>query len=153
MFEDGRMVDAGDLMRKADEDPASDEEFLGLVAPQRLVKIDEKTDEGASKFLGMTREELIEYHAEKEMNDEGDVTVDASGAASFSITMHQEESEDKFAGLDDEVSNGGTHIAECPKCGAEDVTGSTVELQTRAADESGTQVTKTSCGCTLRNYD
>ncbi|OYR56672.1 hypothetical protein [Halorubrum halodurans] len=41
----------------------------------------------------------------------------------------------------------------CPKCGTDGVSMHTVEQQTRAADESGTQVTKTSCGCTIRRTD
>lgn len=142
------LMDPSDQERSVapDEDP---EAFLEAVAPERLERIQEKFDE-----LPGTRDDLLTYHARKVLKEAEERGEDLHVSGGLTITHHQEERPDIWAGVDsDEQDAGEQSFDECPKCGAEDVSASTVELQTRAADESGTQVTKTSCGCTIRRTD
>lgn len=133
------------------------EAFLAEVAPERL-----ETIEAQFEDLPGTRGELVEYHARKVINEaeeRGEALHVGGDGELFTHTIHQDERGETVSELlkrldeEDDAEADGQTIEECPKCGAENVSADTVELQTRAADESGTQVTKTGCGCTLRNYD
>lgn len=112
----------------------------------------------SNEFPGKSRTELLKgavRMAISRAKDENRTLImpsedDLSGSALEFIT-HQQVRRDRV--LDDSSDDSGTHMDECPKCGTEDITASTVELQTRAADESGTLITKTSCGCTFRRND
>jgi len=131
------------------------EAYLEAVAPGKLSQI-----KSTFESLPGTLDELVKYHARKVAKEHGDSVRTTDGDVRFTITTHRKErSEDVsevLRKLDEESTDDetdGTRIAVCPECGAEDVTGHTVEMQTRAADESGTQITKTSCGCTFRRTD
>lgn len=135
-----------------DDDP---EAFIRAHDPDLLSEIDSKVDRQPG-----TREQYLRHRAKKLSRILGtdEVEVEVEGDDSVSgvvITTQQEERADIWAGVDedDDTDAGEQTLDECPKCGATDVSASTVELQTRSADESGTQVTKTACGCTLRRTD
>lgn len=129
------------------------EAILEVLNPDKLDKIDEKFED-----LPGTREELVEFHAEKErQNVDGTVTVtEAGGSAPLEVTVHQSDVptfEERLESLntDNEVEG---HVDKCDKCGEENV--AIVEkqvLQTRAADESGTELAHLDCGCTTRHTD
>lgn len=124
------------------------EAFLKAVAPERLAEIDEKAGD-----LPMARGELVEFHARKAIKQAEERGEELHVESGVSFTLHQQPGEDKWASVDNDAESAGRTLDECPKCGKTDVSASTVESQTKAADESGTRMTKTSCGCTIRNSD
>ena len=149
--DDGSLVpaeEADEATSKTVDVEEDAEAFLAEVAPERLENIEQK----AGSLPG-TREDLIEFQARKvikEAEERGEALHVESG---ITFTVHQEETEDKWDAVDKDDNAMGDTLDECPKCGAEDVSASQVEIQTKGADESGTQVTKTECGCTIRRTD
>lgn len=160
--ESGNLIsaeDATDVEVAADgefevEDP---EAFLAEVAPDRLESIEAKF-----QALPGTREELMTYQAQKvikQAEERGEPLHVESGGELLEVTIHQDEREETVSDVlrkleeEQDVDVDDADLDECPKCGAEHVSADTVEMQTRAADESGTQLTKTSCGCTFRRTD
>jgi DNA-directed RNA polymerase subunit M/transcription elongation factor TFIIS len=152
--DDGSLIPAEQADEVASNETTVDveedaEAFLAEVAPERLASVEKK----AGNLPG-TREELIEFQARKvikQAEERGEALHVESGGVEF--TVHQEPSKDKWAAVDNTMNEDGKTLDECPKCGAEDVSASQVEIQTKGADESGTQVTKTGCGCTIRRTD
>jgi len=152
--DDGSLIPAEQADEVASNETTVDveedaEAFLAEVAPERLASVEKK----AGNLPG-TREELIEFQARKvikQAEERGEALHVESGGVEF--TVHQVPSKDKWAALDNTMNEDGKTLDECPKCGAEDVSASQVEIQTKGADESGTQVTKTGCGCTIRRTD
>lgn len=157
--EDGSLIEADNAVDSLqatavtpDDDP---EAFLRQHAPGRL-----ETINAGHEGMPFSRDDLLAHHARK-VADELDIDADDMAQPAFSLNIRQDQRQAtrsaltrlKQADEDTETPDEADTLDECPKCGAENVTAHTVEQQTRAADESGTQITKTGCGCTIRRTD
>lgn len=162
--EDGNVLSAEAAKKKAAREQEStgdiqmspEEWLIELGYDEAIEFVDEQVNE-----LPGTREELMERTFRKvfkELKSRGidprdHVDVPSSNDSTGIVeTLGQKHQLPKEAATEG-VILGGEELAECPKCGTEDITASTIEKQTKGADESGTQFTKTSCGCTLRHSD
>jgi len=156
--EDGSLVEAGELARKTEFEPATTEEWLAAAAPERLAKLEDNLEE-----LPGTKQELLEREIRRllrEAEEEGrSVIPDVTGeSVAFEVVEHQVAMDDKVTDVERDdwhpLGEEPTRVDECPKCGAEDVRAWPFTMQTRAADEGETRFTKMDCcDATLRDAD
>lgn len=124
--------------------------------------VEEDNTENTAVLGGPVQLGAVEFNTDgvAQLFDETGSMRGAGSSTGFTVTASQVVSSrfvpGRIGAPGDETreSGGGTQqLTECPKCGAGGVETFTQILQTRAADESGTEVTRTTCGCTLRRTD
>ncbi|OYR56674.1 hypothetical protein [Halorubrum halodurans] len=109
-------------------------------------------------------------------DDDGSLKPAGEVDEPVTFTTEQEDTEDKLSHVDpinnddnDDDTNADTDAdttntdgddnntdadtETCPKCGRDNIEIRWIVQQTRAADESGTEIGKTTCGCTIRRAD
>lgn len=144
--DDGSLTPADEVQEVSVQ--MSAEEILDEFAPAKLDQIKENIHD-----LPGTKQELCEYHVEKL---DVEIDEDAGGENALKVVEQKAETRpvEERIRLDEASHNQyDEHLDECPKCGEEDVGASRQILQTRSADESGTEIAHLECGCVTRHTD
>ena len=149
LFEGGELVEAGSVECESDGRELTDREVLVEFAPEKLEKIEDKHES-----LPGTKDQLIAHHAGK-VRERVDVSAADDESSPLRVTISQADtrSVDERIALDENEQEYDETLDECPKCGEEEVGASRQILQTRSADESGTEIAHLECGCVTRHTD
>jgi DNA-directed RNA polymerase subunit M/transcription elongation factor TFIIS len=147
--EDGNYIPADQLARQTHKDPEAmtNEEILEFIAPHKLKRINEITDDGETKYYGATKAELLERHIREEMsigmNENFEVIPkQVADPAAFEITHICQADNNRYTegqkneGWLPDVAKELASSECCPNCGSEET--ETVGMQTGSADEGQT---------------
>lgn len=159
--DDGSLRDPTDLSNDSRDPVEVYEDWLSTTDESAYEHYQNALDND-EKYGDRSREELLRAaikmaFSNHDTPDELDLpSIDDIHGSVPQFLTHQEHRETLSIDRDeDEIEEleGGKLIDECPECEEENVRVNTIEVQTRAADESGTQISKSSCGCTYKRSD